>query len=111
MAPADQLSVDPARDAPVARDGASGSPAGAEAGSLSGGAGPPRPSFALTRCPKADGDRLIDSATATIRATPLNMSLSQLAPDTSCSPWTPMASTRRLTFPGLCRHRKKIPTP
>src|SRR3954453_683423 len=43
----------------------------------------PRPKRALMFDQWLDGDRWMDSATATIRATPLNMSLSQLAPDTS----------------------------
>ena len=51
------------------------------------------PEARLDRCPGADGERWIDSATAMISATPLNMSLSQLAPDTSCSPCTPVART------------------
>ena len=47
---------------------------------LAGGAAP---ETRLDRAQWAEGDRWIDSATAMISATPLNMSFSQLAPDTS----------------------------
>src|SRR5258707_3788185 len=72
--------------------------AGTSSGGTSGSGGPcpppePRPKRALTFAHWAEGERWIDSATAMIRATPLNISFSQLAPDTSCSPCTPTART------------------
>src|SRR6476661_8229152 len=93
LVPAGQLGPEPVRDDAVAPGAAtasaSSSPGPADPGSPPGGVGPPRRTLALTRCARTDGERLIESATATIRATPLYMSLSQLAPDTSCSPCTP----------------------
>src|SRR5215204_3131647 len=87
-----QFGPEPAEEPAVAVE------AGTSSGGTSAPGGPcppaePRPKRALTFCHWAEGERWIDSATAMIRATPLNISFSQLAPDTSCSPWTPTART------------------